>query len=308
MTRPTWLPRSQCSNDRREFRSTVSFRSCGQRRRRHLPGRTDFVEGRMPNEEQNDDPLRLLRQACTAVIRTLPKARRRTPEWLDPNAIAGGLLEALLGFPHSRTDEGMTRLAKDIFDRARADGHMLLAIRMSSPSLEAWDRAEGGDSAHIKEKEFFVRLMENYDLAMLIGGLDAGSDDEQRALITARIRRRLDADRSSNESGDWNSRRDELRKDVVALYERAAAVLGEELLASHCGSTAPDCYSRFLQIVGRRQAPDRHSQGRDSGRFRQHRDAQALRRRLVWVAPGREPRNPPERAEAMRVAALPACL
>ena len=89
----------------------------------------------MPNEEQNDDPLRLLRQACTAVMKTLPKARRRTPEWLDPNAIAGGLLEALLGFPHSRTDEGITRLAKDIFDRARADGHMLLAIGMSSPSL-----------------------------------------------------------------------------------------------------------------------------------------------------------------------------
>src|SRR5262245_23964701 len=104
----------------------------------------------MPNEERNDDPLSLLREACEDVIKTLPKDRRRTPECLDSDAITGGLLEALLGFPRSDTDEAIRRCAKNILARARADGQMILAIGMSSPSLEAWDRPEEGDSARIK--------------------------------------------------------------------------------------------------------------------------------------------------------------
>src|SRR5689334_5939644 len=108
-----------------EFQSTASTSACAaDADGAACPAARIFVEGRMPNEERNDDPLSLLREACEDVIKTLPKDRRRTPECLDSDAIAGGLLEALLGFPRSDTDEAIRRCAENILARARADGQM----------------------------------------------------------------------------------------------------------------------------------------------------------------------------------------
>ena len=197
----------------------------------------------------SSDPFSLVRAACKDLVRTLPKDRRDTLVLLNADDIAGGVLEALLGFPRRDTGDGISELAEDILGWAKADGQLILAVCMSPPSLEAWERDEWAGSRRIKEKEFFVRLMENYHLAIVIGRLDATSADKQLALITASIRRYLDAARGPNHGGDWHSRRDDLHNDVKALYSRADVVFGHDLLVSHCGSESRESHGLFLQIV-----------------------------------------------------------
>jgi len=195
------------------------------------------------------NPLSLVRAACADMVHRLPPDCRPTLVLLEANDLAGGLLETLFGFPRQATAAAASQLAGKIDAWAR-QGPLMLAVCMSQPSLESWDRPEWPDSVHIKENEFFIRLAENYRLAIVIGGIDVHRADE-RALITARVHRVLDTALGHRRAGDWNSRRDELRGDVATLCRRTAAVLGKSLFALHFGSGSGDCHGRFLQVLAR---------------------------------------------------------
>jgi adenosine deaminase len=194
------------------------------------------------------NPFGLVRAACADMVHRLPPDCRPTLVLLDASDLAGGLLEAVFGFPRQGTAVAISQLTARILALA-GDGPIMLAVCMSQPSLETWDRPEWPGSVDIKENEFFVRLAENYRLAIVIGGVDVNRADGQ-ALITARLHRVLDAVSGQKHAGDWNGRRDGLCKDVATLYRRTAAVLGEGLFALHFGSTRND-YGRFLQILAR---------------------------------------------------------
>jgi adenosine deaminase len=186
-----------------------------------------------------------VRAVCKDLVPLLPEDCRPTLVLLDANDLAGGVLEALLGFPRQDTGELTRQLAAEILGLAEKEP-VVLAVCMSQPSLEAWERDEWRDSTNIKEKEFFVRLIENYRLGIAIAGIEDG-----KALIAARIYRSLQATQSSNDAIKWISRRDELHGDVQALYRRAAGILGKNLLARHFDSARGDTLLRFLQIVAR---------------------------------------------------------
>jgi adenosine deaminase len=230
----------------------------------------DFEEGRVEDKERivrlaalasqrggtqvnAGGPFGLVRAACADLIHRLPPGGNYdhlpTLVLLDANDLAGGLLEALLGFPRQDTAAAISQLAGKILALA-GKGPLMLVVCMSQPSLEAWERSEWPDSVHIKENEFLVRLVENYRMAYVIGGVDANLPDGQ-ALITARVHRALDAVLGQKHAGDWKSRRNELRKDVATLYRRTAAVLGDGLFAFHFGSKSSDRHGRFLQILAR---------------------------------------------------------
>jgi adenosine deaminase len=187
----------------------------------------------------------LVRAACKDLVPLLPESCRPTLALLEAEDLAGGVLEALLGFPRQDTEEPTRQLAAEILGSADREP-LMLAVCMSQPSLEAWEREEWPGSANIKEKEFFVRLVENYRLGILIGGIGDG-----KALIAARIHRSLQATQSNHGAAGWKSRRDELRGDVEALHRRTAGILGKKLLARHFGSTRGGAPIRFLQIVAR---------------------------------------------------------
>jgi adenosine deaminase len=188
---------------------------------------------------------RVVRDACKDLAPRLPEDCRPTLVLLDAKDLAGGVLEALLDFPRQDMDKPNRGVATEILGLADREP-LMLAVCMSQPSLEAWERDEWRDTINIKEKEFFVRLMENYRLGIVVGGICDG-----QALIAARIHRRLQVAHSSNHAAMWKNRRDELRGDVESLYRRAAGVLGKDLLALHFGSTRVDASRRFLQIIAR---------------------------------------------------------
>jgi adenosine deaminase len=201
--------------------------------------------GDMPVNPGN--PFSLVTAACADLVDRLPPDCRPTLVLVDANDLAGGLLEALFGFPRLDTAPTIRQLTEDIL-ALTGEGPLMLAVCMSQPSLEAWERSEWPDSVHIKENEFLVRLAENYRLAIVIGGVAVNRADG-RKLITARVHRGLDA--VSGLKRAWTSRRDELRNDVETLYRRTDAVLGNDLLELHFDSTSSDHPSRFLQILAR---------------------------------------------------------
>jgi adenosine deaminase len=188
---------------------------------------------------------RVVRDACRDLAPRLPEDCRPTLVLLDAKDLAGGVLEALLDFPREDTDDPNRSLAAEILGLAGRES-LMLAVCMSQPSLEAWERDEWPGSVDIKEREFFVRLMENYRLGIVVAGID-----DEKELIAARIHRSLQAAQSSYGTSNWKSRRDELCGDVAELYRQTASIMGKDLLGLHFGPTCADRPRRFLQIVAR---------------------------------------------------------
>ena len=245
-------------------------------------------------------PFSLVRAACADMVHRLPSDCRPTLVLLDAKDLAGGLLEAVFGFPRQDTAAATSQLANSILALAD-DGPIMLAVCMSQPSLETWDRPEQPNSIDIKENELFIRLAENYRLAIVIGGVDLDRADA-RALITARLHRVLDAALGQKRAGDWNSRREGLREDVETLYRRTAAVLGEGLFAFHFGSTPTD-QGRFLQILARLdqfgKRPVEEIQRENRGPSCLQGYSRALHRRLLRIAPSAQGCGSAGRPEAV---------
>jgi adenosine deaminase len=196
---------------------------------------------------QPDNPLSVVRAACAKMVHRLAPDHYPTLVLIEANDLAGGLLEALFGSQRQNTSAAITVLANGI--RALADEEpLMLAVCMSQPSLEAWERPEWPGSVHIKENEFLVRLAENYRLTIVIGGVEADRTDVPK--LIARLHRALDAVSGEKCASDWNNRLKQVRDDVAALYRRADAILGKDLIKFHFPSST-DSHSRFLQILGR---------------------------------------------------------
>jgi hypothetical protein len=183
----------------------------------------------------------LVHAACEEVVQTLLPNCLTTLLLLDARDVANGLLESLIGFPRKGTQ---TEISGAGLDLDAEDKPLVLAICMSQPSLEAWERSEWLGSESIKEQEFLIHLAESYRLAIVIGGINVDSIDE----ISARIRRSLNAVSSW---GSWKQRCEWLRRDVAVLLQRAAGILGEKLFASHVDPTTSEGIGRYLRIVSR---------------------------------------------------------
>ena len=191
----------------------------------------------------------MVRAACADLVHRLSPDCLPTLVLLEADDLSGGLLQALLGFRRQDASAHVRQLADDICALAKG-GPFMLAVCMSQPSLETWEGTEWSGSHPIKENEFFIRMAENYRLAIVIGGVDVDRADG-RALVTARMHRVLDAVLGQKCPTDWNLRRQELCDDVATLYGRSATILGDDLVASHFGSSPSDRHRRFLEIIAR---------------------------------------------------------